>query len=356
MASQSKEEKIIEKMNETPNIDVNVEISIPRSPITFDETKHKFKCSCCGKGFTTRNGNFNKSNDVLFQSSDGYLPWCKECSEKYVTQMTALFTNNEELAIKDFCQRAGWNYDLNPLIASRETYSGHRDRHRLFHYAAKKNLNCNGRKTYTDTLKFDYENKKVEVIESLNDVKDSKKAKLKSVKFFGTGFSDEDYEYLQEQYDDWTTRHECKTKSQEEVFKRLVFKQLEILKATRKGENTKDLDATYQNLLATGNLQPKQNSLDSLSDAQTFGTLLMKWETTKPLPDIDEDLRDVDRIGQYIDVFFKGHLAKMMSLKTGLSNLYSRFMKKYTVEKPEYEGDENNEALFDAIFGTEKDE
>mgnify|MGYP003307781592 CR=1 FL=1 len=26
-------------------------------------------------------------------------------------------------------------------------------------------------------------------------------------------------------------------------------------------------------------------------------------------------------------------------------------MKKYTVEKPEYDSDENNEAIFDAVFG-----
>ena len=37
--------------------------------------------------------------------------------------------------------------------------------------------------------------------------------------------------------------------------------------------------------------------------------------------------------------------------KNGLSKFYTKDMKKYTVEKPEYEGDEDNEALFDAIFG-----
>ena len=62
-------------------------------------------------------------------------------------------------------------------------------------------------------------------------------------------------------------------------------------------------------------------------------------------------MQDVDKIGQYIDVFFRGHLAKMMGLKNGLSNIYTKYMKKYTVERPEYEGDEDNEALFDAIFG-----
>lgn len=44
----------------------------------------------------------------------------------------------------------------------------------------------------------------------------------------------------------------------------------------------------------------------------------------------------------------------MMGLKNGLSNLYNKFMKKYTVEKPEYKDDENNEALFDAIFGNDE--
>ena len=41
----------------------------------------------------------------------------------------------------------------------------------------------------------------------------------------------------------------------------------------------------------------------------------------------------------------------MMNIKNGFSNLYDKFMKKYTVDKPEYDADESNEALFDAIFG-----
>ena len=151
---QTKEDKVVENMTATPEIDINVKIDIPRSAIPFDEKKHKFKCSACGRGFSKQNGYFQKSNDVLFQANGGYLPWCKECTDKYVNEMTALYSNNEELAMKDFCQRAGWNYDFNALVASRETYSGHRDRSRISHYAAKKNINCGGRKTYIDTIKY----------------------------------------------------------------------------------------------------------------------------------------------------------------------------------------------------------
>ena len=147
---QTKEDKVVENITATPKIDVNVEINIPRSAIPFDETKHKYKCTSCGKGFTKQQGNFQKTNDVLYQANGGYLPWCKECTDRYVEQVTALFSNNEEHAMRDFCQRAGWNYDISALVASRETYSGHRDRSRISHYAAKKNLNCGGRKTYVD--------------------------------------------------------------------------------------------------------------------------------------------------------------------------------------------------------------
>ena len=202
-------------------------------------------------------------------------------------------------------------------------------------------------KTYDTTLDFERSN----VVESVEDIEEDSPVSEKTINFFGIGFPMEDYEFLQKEYDDWTTRHECNTKAQEEIFKRLVFKQLEILKATRSGGDTKDLDASFQKLLETAKLQPKQNSGEAMSDAQTFGTLIDKWETTRPLPEIDEELKDVDKIALYTDVFFKGHLAKMMGLKNGLSNLYTKFMKKYTVEKPEYDDDGDSEVLFDAIFG-----
>lgn len=201
MSKDTKNEKIIESMNATPIIDTNVNINIPRSAIAFDETKHKYKCSCCGKGFTKQQGNFQKTNDVLYQANGGYLPWCKECTDRYVEQITALFSNNEEHAMKDFCQRAGWNYDITALVASRETYSSHHDRSRISHYAAKRNLNCGGRKTYIDSLKFGQEQKEQEVILSKEQIKsDDVNVSGSAVDRWGVGFTPQDYKNLDEHY------------------------------------------------------------------------------------------------------------------------------------------------------------
>ena len=302
-----------------------------------------YKCPCCATSYVKLDDNFPASQSELYAGWNYHLPICKKCLDKMFEHYTEVYGNDEDAAIRRICEKYDIYYNVSLLNASRKIT---KNRSRIHTYISKANLVQYKGKTYDTTLD---EERKDDVIETLDDVKDAKKAKLKTVKFFGTGFSDDDYQYLQEQYDDWTTRHECKTKAQEEVFKRICFKQLEILKATRNGENTKDLDYTYQQLLDTANLKPKQTNMDALAEDRTFGQLIKIWENEKPVPEPDPEFKDVDGIGRYISVFFLGHLAKMVGIKNKFSRMYDEEMAKYTVEKPEYE--EDTEALFDAIFG-----
>lgn len=175
-------------------------------------------------------------------------------------------------------------------------------------------------------------------------------------KRFGNNFTDEELMFLENEYQDWITRYECNNKGQEEVFENLSLIKLLKKKAIARGESTKDLDKQQQDWLDAGKLKPKQNSTDALSDAQAFGTLLQKWEETKPLPEIDEDLKDVDKIGLYFDVFFRGHTCKMLGIKNAFSNIYERVIGKYTVTKPEYSEEEDSETIFAKVFGTKDDE
>ena len=188
------------------------------------------------------------------------------------------------------------------------------------------------------------------------EVKENQKTIKKAKKRFGPGYSNEDYMWLENEYQDWVTRYECETKSQEIIFQRIAFKTWEIMKATRNGQPTKDLDASLQSLLSSGDLLPRQDKNNSASDSLTFGQLIDKWENEQPIPEPTDEFKDVDRIGLLIDVFFKGHLAKMMGLKNAFSRTYENFMKKYTVNKPEYDEDTDSEILFDQIFGKQGEE
>lgn len=315
--------------------------------------KQKYTCFYCGNEFVETN--FYKSFGNFFNNI-GKIPYCKQCIEKFYQYYFDKYTNEgclipEENAVKRVCMAMDIYYSKDNFnSAMKKIKQDDINISPMGQYMKTINLSQYKDKSYDNTVS---EDEQKELAASLMDMSNASDRKVdeETVRFFGAGFTDEDYEFLKEQYDDWVTRHECQTKAQEEVFKRICFKQLEILKATRRGEDTKNLDDTFQKLLDTAKLQPKQNSGDTMSDAQTFGTLIDKWENTRPIPEVEEELKDVDKIGLLIHVFFTGHMAKVLNLGSSLSNLYDKFIKKYTVEKHIDSGESDNEVLFDKIFG-----
>lgn len=318
---------------------------------------NKSKCACfyCGKEYVDTN--YYKSNSK-FYGNIGKVPYCKQCIEKFYQYYFDKYTNEgcltpEKNAVRRLCAAFDIYYKEDAYNAAIDS-ARKRDMNitPMGAYMKMIQLSQYKGKSYDNTISDEEkENFSTNISADISNSRDVDEA---TMKFFGIGFSDEDYKFLKEQYDDWVARHECKTKAQEEVFKRICFKQLEILKVTRRGEDTKNLDATFQNYLDTAKLQPKQNSGDTTADNQTFGTLIDKWENERPLPDIDEELKDVDKIGFYIDTFFRGHTCRMLNVKNAFSNLYSSMMKRFTVNKPEYnldEDDYDSEINFDTIFG-----
>lgn len=325
--------------------------------------KATLRCLCCGKEYDSET--FYGSNSIQYKAS-GKLPYCQKCLVDIYNNYKNEFTdegyqNPEKKAVQRFCMAFDFYYDDNIYMKAaryfqKQSDNSKKDLNFITFYIQQLKLVQYKNKSYISTIHNQFKKYKdgLEELSMFNTDDDAEqKAEIikKASKFFGTGFEDDDYLFLQEQYEDWITRHECQTKSQEEMFKQICFTQLSIWKAERARVDTKDLQATFLKQLEAAKLQPKQNKGDTVSEAQTFGTLIDKWENTRPIPEVDEDLKDVDKIGLYLDVFFRGHLAKMMGLKNGLSHLYDKFMQKFTVKKPEYNDDEDGEALFDAIFG-----
>lgn len=314
-------------------------------------TKATLKCLKCKNEYVENK--FYSSNSE-FYSGVGKIPFCKSCIEDFYNYYYEKYKSEchatpEKKAIKRLCMVFDVYYSddaFNAAVGAIEKTD--KNMSIIASYMKLIHLSQYKGKSYENTFgrdEYDRDNRSYDDVIKEMDVEKS------VIEFFGVGFSEEDYKFLYKEYSDWTARHECKTKAQEEVFKDICFNRLQNLKALRMGEDTKDITASFQRMLDSGKLQPKQNAGDTTADNQTFGTLIDKWENTRPLPEIDEELKDVDRIGLYFDVFVRGHLSKTMGLKNGFSNLYTKFMKKYSVEKPEYDDDENSEVLFDAIFG-----
>nr|DAN96286.1 MAG TPA: hypothetical protein [Caudoviricetes sp.] len=304
-------------MDSKPLLDINVDVNIPRSIEPFDPKKHKYKCSCCGGGFTSQDRNFQKSNDVLFQANNGYLPWCKNCTDNYVAQMTAVFSYNEELAMRDFCQRAGWNYDENALVASMETYSGHRNRSRISHYAAKKNINCDGRKTYLDSLKHEYTNDQNKVITSKEQIKEQELSlSAASVDRWGAGLGSEvDYKNLDEHYRMLKKNNPNCDNNQEIFIKSLCNINMLALRALRNGDSDKYIKLTdqYSKTFTKAGLSAIQETDNSANEPLGVTLATISQYTPEEYYKDKELYKDFDKIGDYFDRFVKRPIRNLMS-------------------------------------------
>jgi hypothetical protein len=310
------------------------------------------KCPACDEFISTYEGFYTDKRYVT-----GYYPECKKCVKAQVEQRTN--SRQEPNETVESVQKMLLKMDL-PYIDSLymaqvknvADASSEKNRHSAFaqYIVAIKSLPQYNTKTWADSefapdddMNPDYEQKEV------------KKTIKAGRKRFGN-YPNEDLMFLEDEYQDWTTRYSCESKAQELLFKRICFKELEIDKAQKSGRDTKEMDKTLQELMSSLSVKPSQKNSNSLTETMTFGQLIDKWEQEKPIPEPDEEFKDVDKIGLYIDVFFKGHLSKMMGLKNAFSALYERYIAKYTVKKPEYDEDVDSEVLFDKIFGKSIDE
>jgi hypothetical protein len=304
----------------------------------FEPTEpEKYKCCACGKPYTNQEKSFPYSQSAFFAGNNNRLPICNDCFERATSRYTEMLGSQDD-AIKRMCLH--WDvYVSESTLSSCKKIDAHRSR--IKEYVRQCNLSQNAGKTYDTYLKELEET----TIERVEDVKDIKTAKLtqKIVKFWSIGFTEEEYLFLQGQYEDWIARHECKTKAQEELFKNICITQLQIQKATQKGDKIEQLMNAYQNLLGSANIKPTQTNDNTVADQNTFGTLIKKWEDERPISDPAPEWKDVDGIKHYISVWFLGHLCKMMGIKNSYSQEYEDEIARYKVEKPEYVDEDDSE-------------
>lgn len=310
----TKDEIIRESMNSPKKIDTTVNFKIPRSTEQFDPSRHKYKCSCCGKGFNSLKTNFQKTNSPLFQSNEGYLPWCKSCTDSYINILIGFYSQNEEHAIEHFCQQVDWVYDIEPLKCAREISS---DRSRISSYAAKKNLNVGNRKTYFDTLKYNYEQKLSEVVTSREQAKsENSTISASAVDRWGIGFTEQDYKNLDEHYRMLKKNNPNADNNQEIFIKDLCNINMLKIHALQNGDSKEyaALVEQYAKTFKQAGLRTVEEK-DSSNDETFCMTLGFISDYTPEEFYQDRELyADFDKIGEYME---RHILRPMMNLETG---------------------------------------
>lgn len=322
-------------------------------------------CLCCGKKYDSET---YYASDSLQYKAYGKIPYCKDCIDRmyqgYLEKFKELqFTSPDRRATQRLCMVLDIYYDDKIFDSVEKEYKRdiekfqNNDLKFIFYYIKQLKMYQYRAKNYNSTIENEYKLAQTQkgLLSIFNKEDEQQQEKVsEAVKIFGSGLkSDDDYLFLMEQYEDWTSRHECKTKSQEEIFKAICFNRLKAHKANILGEDTKDLDRTFKDLLDTGKLQPKQNKESIVADKMRMGEMISIWENTikKPIPQATGHLADIDHIGE-IDGFMRGHtIVSVGESPNSYSEVYQKVMKQFTVNRPEYTDNYDSDEAFDKVVG-----
>ena len=286
----------------------------PTKKTKKDDSEEKFICCTCGHSYSVQKSNFRPSKSPRFAGNNGFLPICKGCLEKELKQYDNDY-DSEYKAMRRICQ--AWDIYYN------------RDLHKV----AKKgkgidfllgayfsNLNFDqwggGRKTYDDTIAE-------EDGSAISDAGDAESGKInneitvtmKTIKFFGYGFSNSEYKQLSDQYEDWIKEYECKDKAQKELLKNMCIIQIQIQRALQKGDKLEQLMASFNTLLGSAKLKPSDSTNDSNDPNAVFGVWLSSIERHTPAEYYADKKKyfDFDGLKDYIDRFMYRPLKNLLT-------------------------------------------
>lgn len=317
------------------------------------------KCTRCGKERTLRSQNFIKSQSPLYVENDRFLPVCKSCINEIYNNYRDTLGDDRE-AIRRICMKFDiyWSENIYSALKSTPNTTSN-----IMLYIRTSNLNQYRDKTFDNTL--EEEAMRGDVI-SISDADETNADNLEVspdiIDFWGGGLTTSFYMELEHRLSKWTDGRNIKDIDIGEI---TVIKQICLLEVMINQDiaigNTKSVEKNVRALdalLGSANLKPVQKKLETTDekDAMTpFGVWIRRIEEEEPLPEPKEEYRDVDGIARYISVWFLGHLSKVLNINNRYRNLYEEEMARLTVERPEYEGYDDEEILED-IFDRAKKE
>jgi hypothetical protein len=164
--------------------------------------------------------------------------------------------------------------------------------------------------------------------------------------FWGPGYTKEQYHELEERRKYWMSKYPEGTIldiGEEALLRQICSLEIDINRDRASGKSVGNNMSTLNTLIGSMNLKPtqrKEAEAEAEADMTPLGVLLKKWEDKEPVPEPDDDFKDVDGIIKYISTWFFGHLCEMLHRDGPYKDAYNEELAKYTVERPEY-GDED---------------
>lgn len=298
-------------------------------------------CTRCGTAYGRRKGNFLVSYSPMYKGI-GYLPVCKDCIEDLYSQYLAQ-CNDSKAAVRQMCRALNiyWHDEIYTKVAQKNT-----TRSLMTGYIQQSNNNKYIGKCYDDTLAAEGTlwsitiDKSGQVNFGQGDAQgEREEISPDVVAFWGTGLDAQMYRELEQRKSYWLSRLPDDLEvdiGTEVIIKQICMLELDINRLRADGKPVDKHINTLNTLLGSGNFKPAQKRQDT-SDAEfndtPLGVWLYRYENKRPLP----DKYDNSPLLKYVFTWM-GHVLRMLGKKNGYEKLYQAEIDRLRVEKPEYDG------------------
>ncbi len=317
--------------------------------MALELSSDKVVCPRCGRMFGKRKGNFSVSYAAMYKGI-GYLTVCKQCVEDLYSMYLSQ-CNDAKLAVRQMCRKLDLIWDQNVFDSMMKQSTSQTV---MGHYLNRVNTVSRAGKCYDDTLAaegtlwmFDIAEQieqepdpqeDADVIYEDDDISDDIKL------FWGAGYSADAYRELEQRRASWVASLPSDAVADagtDALIRQICSLEMDINKARASGKSV-DKSVTALNALigSITKMQKKQDDTDSSVNDTPLGVWLYRYENLRPLPEIDDDLKDVNHVKRYVFTWM-GHLCKMLGLKNGYTRMYEDEINRLRVDKPEYDGDDD---------------
>ena len=292
-----------------------------------NEDKYKYHCTACGKGFVRQKDNFSVSPSPYYKGNNGYLHICKRCLEKaFIYYRDEMFDGNQDRAMEFLCATINTCFDESAWANAKKHPS---KGSKVSVYFSKLNLSQTKGSSYADTVMLREANK-IENASSIQQVEDSQDntVPIETVRLFGLGFSEQEYEALKVEYDDWVRKYgEPEDKRQDELYKSICYLKLQFQKAVQNGDNgIGALAKAYKEYInaATTELEDRKQKQEDSVKLDPLGMWIGDIERYTPAEFYqDKSLyKDADGIGSYASRFI---FRPLKNLLTGSKEIDKEF-------------------------------
>ena len=290
----------------------------------------EIKCTMCGEMKKANSNNFYKSYSILFkQNYENRMCVCKDCISDLYNNLFAIYGTNKK-TIYECCLKLDVYFENKLYESVLKQFTKGKNKDLISTYFQKANSLPQ------------YKNKTFKDSETLNTDEelliDDSEVERNVVDFWGSGLIQEEYAFLENEYNTLISRYECDSYSQEVLFQEIAQTRLQIRNNRRAGNSVKDDLKQLQELMGNANIKPAQENASMASDQLTFGTLIKKFENEEPIPEPLSEWKSKDWIRKYVCVWFFGSLCRMMGKPNIFKEEYDKEMARYTVNAED--GDE----------------